>query len=135
MTNLGTVRRANKATASITQAIVDNGVVLAYFSTGLPATAAYVLPFITNTTPALNISYLVTAGRVVYYAGVVQSGGGAVNVPATYGFRYVIIPGFVPGGRIMSGPGKGMSVDELKRMPYADIARLFNIPADGTNIP
>lgn len=135
LTNLGTVRRANRFTSSMTQAILDNGVVMAYFSTALPATGAFVLPFITNGTPALSISYMPAVGRVIYYAGVVQSGGGGVTVPATYGFRYIIIPGTISGGRVMNGVAGGYTIDELKRMPYSKVAALFNIPADGTNMP
>ena len=133
MTNLGTSRRANKATASITQAIVDNGTVLAYFATGLPAVSSYPLPFITSTTPALNIAYLFAPGRIIYYAHVVQTGGGAVNVPTTYGFRYIIIPGGVAGGRMMNGPATGYTVEQLKAMTYEEVLNKFSIPRDGSN--
>lgn len=131
MTNLGTVRRANKFTASVTQSVVDGGVVLGYFATSLPAVGAYTLPFITNTTPALNIAHLATAGRVIFYAGVVQTGGGAVNIPATYAFRYVIIPGGVAGGRSATVGNTGYTADQLKAMPYEDVVRVLNIPANG----
>lgn len=134
MTNLGTVRRAIRTTASITSAIVDNGVVMAYFSTAVPAVSAYPLPFITNTTPALNISYLIAPGKIIYYAGVVQTGGGGVTVPAGYGFRYIIIPGTISGGRMMSGVANGYTVEQLKRMPYSQVLTLFNVPENGSNI-
>jgi hypothetical protein len=134
MINLATVRRAIRTTASITAAIVDNGVVMAYFSTAVPAVSAYPLPFITNGTPALNISYLIAPGKIIYYAGVVQTGGGGVTVPAGYGFRYIIIPGTISGGRMTSGPAKGYTKSELKKMSYEEVARKFNIPATGSNI-
>ncbi|MBL7739036.1 MAG: hypothetical protein JNK14_07445 [Chitinophagaceae bacterium] len=133
ITNLSTVRRAIRTTATITQAVVDRGVVMAYFATALPATGAFPLPFITNTTPALNISFLVAPGKVIYYAGVVQSGGGGVTVPTGYGFRYIIIPGTISGGRVMSGVAAGYTIDQLKRMPYSQVAAMFSIPASGSN--
>lgn len=134
MTNLSTVRRAIRTTSSITQAIVDNGVVMAYFATAIPAVSAYPLPFITNGSPALNISYVIAPGKIIYYAGVVQTGGGAVTVPAGYGFRYIIIPGTIAGGRMMDGMAAGYTVNELKKMPYEKVLALLNVPANGSNI-
>jgi len=48
-------------------------------------------------------------------------------------FRYVIIPGSVAGGRMVSGPASGHTVNELRAMSYQQIAQLFSIPPNGTN--
>lgn len=41
--------------------------------------------------------------------------------------RYVLIPGNISSGRIASGPATGHSVEELKKMSYAEVIKLLGI--------
>lgn len=134
MTNLGTVKRANRAAPGVTQAVIDQGVVLTYIAlTTTPGVGPYPLPFIIPNNPtALQVSYVITLGRLIYYNGFINATTGVALNPA-YSFRYIIIPGGVAGGRIASGPAAGYSVAELKAMSYEQVLRRFNIPRDGSN--
>lgn len=133
MTNLGTVKRANRV-AAITQAHLDQGVVLSYLAlTTNPGVGPYLLPFIIPASPnALQVGFIPVVGRIVYYNGFLNATTG-VALNASYSFRYVIIPGTVAGGRVMSGAAAGYTVDQLQRMSYSQVASMFNIPATGSN--
>jgi len=135
MTNLGTAKRANKLAPGITQAILDNGLVLAYTKNGNAAVIGagpYLLPFIIPGNPGIIVGHLPVVGRLIYYNQTTNNTGGVV-VNTDYQFRYIIIPGGVAGGRVMSGAAAGYSVAELKAMSYSTIARMFNIPENGSN--
>jgi hypothetical protein len=135
MLNLGTAKRANKLAPGITQAILDNGLVLAYTKNGNPAVIGggpYLLPFIIPGSPGIIVGHLPVVGRLIYYNQTTNNTGG-VAVNADYQFRYIIIPGGVAGGRVMSGKAAGYSVDQLKTMPYSQMIRMFNIPENGSN--
>jgi hypothetical protein len=51
----------------------------------------------------------------------------------SYSTRYVIIPGGVAGGRMVTGPAAGHTVEELRAMSYQQICQMFNIPLTGSN--
>lgn len=132
MVNLGTVKRAYKAAPGITQAIVDNGVVLSYLAlTSAAGVGPYLLPFTIPSNPdALIIGYIPTVGRVVYY-NVFANATTGVALNPSYSFRYVIIPGGVAGGRSATVANTGYTIDQIRAMPYEQVARIFNIPATG----
>ena len=135
MANLGTAKRANKLAPGITQAILDNGLVLAYTKNGnptFPGVGPYLLPFIIPGNPGIIVGHMPVVGRLIYYNQTTNNTGGVV-VNADYQFRYIIIPGGVAGGRVMSGKAAGYTVEELKAMPYQQVASLFNIPENGSN--
>ena len=55
-------------------------------------------------------------------------------ITSSHSYRYVLIPGSVLGGTIVTGPAQGYSVDQLRAMPYQQIETMFKISANGTNV-
>jgi len=137
--NYNVERCYNRTAPGITQAILDQGVVLAYgknFTIG----AATILPNVQllpyrESFNGQSYSFVLDIGKIAF---LYDPDGTApvrpVSQLAGISYRYIIIPGLVSGGKMMSGPGAGMSVADLKKMSYEDVMRQFNIPADGTNI-
>lgn len=133
---------------AITAAIMDNGVVLAYsknwksWSSGnVPvATPAVVqLPYQTDQDLMEFLDFAVpSVGNILYmYKSHVPSLFGvdpnwtAADLAGTQ-FRYLVIAGTTAGGK--GKPFGGFTKDELKAMTYEQVARIFNIPEEGTNI-
>ena len=130
----GTVSHYIKAAPGITQQIIDNGLVLSYTQNGganyqLPWD--FVNPFSVNQTLQLGLASV--SGEIIYFIANVTTGS-ASSISYGNQLRYVIVPGGVAGQRIISGPALGHTVDELKAMSYQQIAKLFNIPDNGSNI-
>lgn len=134
MTNLGTVKRANRSAPGLSQSILDNGIVLAFARfPGGGGVGPYLLPFvILSSQPPILLAHLPTAGRVIFYTQRVDNTGGIV-VNTNYEFRYILIPGGVSGGRMVSGTGAGYTVEQLKVMPYDQLIKKYNIPSEGSN--
>lgn len=135
-TDLGPVSRSIRSSAALTQAMVDNGVIIAYLISdpALPAAlGAYPLPWIcTGCSPQYIVSFIPRAGKLIYYVGAVGSPvAGFANT--SYRWRHVIVPGGVAGGRFTSGPAAGYTIQQIKSMNYQQVASLFNIPSTGTN--
>jgi len=132
-TGAGTVNQSFTVTApGVTTAIRDNGVVLAFATYN---SLVRPLPFndVSTANPIVFDFYLpATVGQILLRA--YRNAGGAVFTLITINFRYVLIPGGVAGGKMMSGPASGYTVDQLKAMPYADVCRLLSIPASGSNM-
>jgi hypothetical protein len=130
----------DKAAPGVTQAIIDNGVVLCYMK---DFTTAAMAP--SRSTDVVQLPYFSDIHNVDYYDFVLNAAGNirflyksliplpAATVTGT-SYRYVIIPGGVLGGRPENGSTTSYSPDQLKHMSYSDLSRLFNIPANGTNI-
>ena len=133
---------------AITAAIMDNGVILAYsknwksWSTGnVPVAMASVvqLPYMTDQDLMEFLDFAVpSAGNILYmYKSHVPTLFGApanweaADLAGTQ-FRYLVIPGTTAGGK--GRAFNGYTKEELKAMPYQQIARMYNIPEDGTNI-
>ena len=76
--------------------------------------------------------FIATNGKMIYY-NTNMTGTGGIVPSSGYLYRYVIIPGGVAGGRIVSGPAAGHTADELRAMSYQQIAQMFNIPSNGSN--
>lgn len=128
----------DKATASITQTIMDQGVVLGYIK-GEPNTAG-----INSQVFQLPYGVGVGAGFFDQYELMLNAPGNVrflykSDAPwtaaelAPISFRYVIIPGALAGGRMMSGSAVGCTVEQLKAMPYDQVLKKFNIPSEGSN--
>ena len=126
----------NRTAAGVTQAVIDNGVVLAYgkgFTIGAATIMAGVsqLPY----QEAFNdqfYGYILNPGKITFTYDPIATIR-PVSQLAGISYRYVIIPGGVAGGKFTTGPAKGRSTAELKKMPYESIAQLFNIPESGSN--
>ncbi len=122
--DLGVISRANRAAPSLSTAVLDNGVVLSYYRSATAGTT--LLPYVyPNLAQIQQISSLLKANTITYFVSDLTDMNASLIVP-TGEFRYVIIPGAVAGGRVA-----GYSADQLKKMSYDEIARLFNIPANG----
>lgn len=134
MTLFGTtVRRRNVTAPGVTQAILDQGVVLAYArGSAVGANNAPVpLPFSFFFTPStLQVGYLPALGRIIFYISNLSTG----VAPNTFwggDFRYVIIPGGVAGGRSAGIGGTNYTASDFRNMSYEQICQVFNLPADG----
>jgi hypothetical protein len=103
-----------------------------------PSTTArtYQLPIAISqgTTVPLHFGYVTEPGKMIYYYGNLDGTATTLVFNTNYQFRYVLIPGGVAGGKMMSGAAMGYSVSELKAMSYEDLIKKFNIPPTGTNI-
>jgi hypothetical protein len=136
-TDFGTCKRWLRTAPSLTQAILDNGLVLSYWRVGTPpATVIY-----------SNLPYLFPVGAQTYYLGSLPTltngvfkiiyftsifGAGAGWTPnGNAESRYVIIPGVIPGGRSTGVGGTNYTADQVKAMSYEEVCRLFNIPSSG----
>lgn len=135
MTNLGLTKRANRTAPGITQAILDNGIVLAY--TKNPNAAGegpYILPFtVLSSVPNILLGYIPALGRVIYYNQKTDNSGG-VTPNSAYQYRYFIIPGGVSGGRGVNSVkaveinGQTYTESQLNGMSYQQVCTLFKIP-------
>ncbi|MBY0477589.1 MAG: collagen-like protein [Chitinophagaceae bacterium] len=134
--DLGPVSRAIRSSPALTQAMVDNGIIMSYLISdpvNPNPNGPYALPWIcTGCSPQLIVSYIPRAGKIIYYVGAV---GSPVTgfAQTTYNWRHVIVPGGVAGGRFISGPAAGYTVQQIKSMSYQQIASIFKIPSTGTN--
>lgn len=131
----------DRASTVITQTIMDQGLVIGYIK-GEPNTPSlssqvFQLPYLIGNGLGFLDQYELVLNapgniRFLYKSDAPWS---AAQL-ATISFRYVVIPGSAMGGRGINGGTtyEGYTRDELKAMSYEQLATLFNIPADGTNI-
>lgn len=127
----GTISRANRAAPGVTAAVVDNGVVLSYYREATAGTVQ--LPYTFGTTANLRqYGAILKTGTITYYVANLTTGT-ATGVTPAGDFRYVIIPGGVAGGRMMSGAAMGYTIEQLRAMSYEQILKMFSIPADGSS--
>lgn len=131
----------NRTAPAITQAIMDNGVVLAYVSAwrvfGFPrATEVAPLPYFADNIFMDYYDFVIPSVGNIRYLYKSEDPWDAANLAGTK-YRYVVIPGTTAGGRGVNGGTtfEGYTKDELKAMSYSQVAALFNIPVEGTNIP
>ena len=137
--NYNTENCYNRTAPGITQAILDQGVVLCYgknFTVG----ASTILPNVQllpyrESFNGQSYSFTLDISKIAF---LYDPDGTApvrpVSQLAGISYRYIIIPGLVSGGKLASGPGAGMSVTDLKKMPYEEVMSQLHIPADGSNI-
>jgi hypothetical protein len=134
----GNAKRFIVAAPSLSQAVLDQGVVLSYFRSPLAGNGTIQLPWTfnagalgviqTDSRPALN--------KIIYFFWIPANAAAALPAPAIGGpaqFRYVIIPGGVAGGRGTSSErtaqvaGQLYTESQLKSMSYAQICNLLKI--------
>lgn len=129
-----------KAAPAVTQAIIDQGVVLAYMKgdplyEGTPQfNTAFQLPYTAGVGFGFQDVYdygVEAPGEIVFFYKSDFAWG--PSDLAIVSFRYIVIPGTVAGRGVEKTYG-GYTKDELKKMPYSQVASLFNIPAEGSNI-
>lgn len=111
---------ATMAAPKITKGVLDSGTVKVYVNVGTAADpAVFPLPladFAYGTTGVQNINLYFTVGNIEMYAtqdaGTITSGG-----QTSWQYRYVIIPGGVPTGRL-----------DANLNNYEAVKRMYNIP-------
>ena len=136
LSTIGAVSRANFAAPSLSQTHLDQGVTLVFHTTAAapPATGTanvQPLPFTMNLAGVIQeVNFRPAVGRVVVFLKNLSASGSLTMSTGNY-FRYVIVPGGVPGGRMASG--SGYSIDQLRAMSYEELITKFNIPTNGTN--
>ncbi len=131
-----------KTAPSVTQSIIDQGIVLAYmkndplleglssFSTVFPL--PYTGPYGWGWTDSYDFM-LEKPNEIVFVYK--SDNPWAASDLAIIQFRYVTIPGTVAGGRNQADVVTygGFTKEELLKMPYDQLAAHFNIPADGAS--
>lgn len=127
----GTVKRDIRLSSSITQAILDNGVVLSYWKVGStvgPVALPYTFPF---GGVAHTFGQILAVGKIIYYFGRLDGNATAVNLTGSGEVRHVIIPGGVAGGRTAEKAcqikGQVYTESQLKAMSYQQVCSLLNI--------
>jgi collagen triple helix repeat protein len=141
ITTIGTVSRANFPAPSLTQAILDQGLTMVYHTFAAPpapptgGTNAQALPYNVGIGGGnfVEVNYRPAVGRIIVFLHNVLPGTGGFGFLGGHYFRYIIIPGGVAGGRMISGPAAGITLSELQQMSYEQVIRRFNIPREGSN--
>lgn len=129
----------SRSAPSLTQAVIDQGTVLGYMR---GSTTSQIL---SNPTTVVNLPYhdmifddhikmFYTAPQTIVHG--YQSSAAWTPTQLNnfnHSFRYIIIPGSIAGGRLVSGPAAGYTVDQVKAMSYDQIASMLKIPFEGSN--
>ena len=107
------------ASASITESIVESGVILAYVS--LPGDV-YEDPAPVRPLPAYAIG--ANWAFMIPDYGLIEFTSDALNVPGTSGyyFRFILIPSYNPALK------STLDKEALKTMPYKEVCKKFGIP-------
>ena len=125
---IGTVvSRAIRTAPGITQAILDQGVVLTYVQVG---TLVSSLP-VTVTGP-LVFGNVNVVGKIFFYFSNPTTGNASGASSGNSPVRYVIIPGGIAGGRgnsekMVEIKDQVYTESQLKNMPYSQVCSLLNI--------
>lgn len=125
---LGDIALANKATTAVTQAVLDNGLVMGYVklaTTPNPSGVILLPATVPLTDNVLKIGVLPSVGNVGFYNQLID-GSDIFGLVAPFQFRYIIIPGGVA-GRGVAPTYNGFTAEQLKAMSYEQVASLFNI--------
>lgn len=126
---------------SLTQGILDSGLVITYFRVG--SIGPYQLPYTSDAGGATNqigciynknklFIYRETFGSCRFTSASAGTAPVLINLPSSLEYRYVIIPGTISGGRLMQGTNQ-FDIASIKNMPYEAVRKQFNIPSDGAN--
>ncbi|HEX2630885.1 MAG TPA: hypothetical protein VHM26_17840 [Chitinophagaceae bacterium] len=116
-----------RTAAGVTQAVIDNGVVLVYAKLASANNSTVQLPYTVISATSNQFYNLLYPGAVhVVNSNLNGSNLTGASVNTTHQFRYVIIPGGVAGGRMAS-------THNLQSMSYDQVCALYNIPANGSN--
>lgn len=127
--DVGACAVAYRNAPGVTQAMLDNGVILAYHRF-LPGNPASQLPALLA--GGFYMGFRPVVGRMIYFitTAIPPYPGGLSNLSE---FRYVLIPGGVAGGRgvnsekIVDIRGQTYTESQLKAMSYQQVCTLLNI--------
>jgi len=98
-------------TPALTQRIIDSGIILTYVAFKDNSNVTNVL----SATPYFTV--------IIYYTDSIYLEA-PIDLTGIF-FRYVLVPGSVSAGTVVSGPAKGMTVAQLKTMSYAAIQKVL----------
>lgn len=129
-TNFGIVERTYTMTStSLTQAIIDNGVVLVYLKVAGFSPAIEQLP-VTIIDASKAFLYRAQAGSIkALYYNTANTAADPGVIPSGNQLRYVLIPGSVLGTRAQEvGSTSARYVEALKAMSYSEACRTLGIP-------
>lgn len=128
-----------RAAAGVTQAILDNGVILCYMkgtaanNSGLGPNVVVQLPY-TYIDANFEDHYDFTVPGVgniffLYKSGTPDAALGPDDL-GLFSYRYILIPGGISAGRGINSVTtyEGYTAEQLKEMSYSQIKTLFNIP-------
>jgi hypothetical protein len=129
------VGRAIRTAPGVTQAVIDQGVVLSYCTLGAVGSGigTFSLPFVWGSAPPpWQYNQTLAVGKIIYYitnpTAANQSPGAGSFGSNTWNWRYIIIPGGVSGGRSSGVGGTNYTADQVRSMSYSEVCSLFNIP-------
>jgi len=123
----------DRSAPGVTQAIIDNGVVLSYIQPTGVNNATFLLPWVTSFgSNFYSFGYAIPAVGTLRYT-VNDPAAVLAGAPSTANrFRYVIIPGGIAGGRfeekVVEINGHVYTEMELKSMSYPQVCNLLRIP-------
>jgi Collagen triple helix repeat (20 copies) len=130
--DFGTCKRWYRAAPSLTQNIIDQGVVLSYWrvTTIIYSTIPYQFPVGSQTYYLGSIPTMIGGAKIIYFTSIFGANAGwTPNSGAET--RYIIIPGVVAGGRSTGVGGTSYTAAQVRAMSYEQVCQLFNIPASG----
>jgi hypothetical protein len=129
-TEFGTTQRSySMGSTSLTQAIIDQGVVMVYMRFAGFTPEIVQLPFLV---PDVGYQFYYRAQadsvKVMYYVAASRTTT-PVIIPSYNQVRYVLIPGGVVAATMQaSGSTFEQEIVRLKSMPYADVCRKYGVP-------
>ncbi len=140
--NGGNAKRFIVTAPSLSQAVLDQGVILTYMRGGVTSNNPIALPY--NIPLALaapnnieTVDYRASLNKITYIFYILNNTSAPIaftNVNSGAQFRYVLIPGGVAGGRGVSTEkmadikGQLYTESQLKAMSYSQICTLLNVP-------
>lgn len=137
--NGGNAKRFIVAAPSLSQTILDQGVVLCYFRGGVTSNNPVALPYNIPLPTAVpnnieTVDYRASLNRITYVFYILNNTSAPItftNINSGGQFRYVLIPGVVSGGRSAGVAGTNYSLAQLKAMSYSQVCQALSLPADG----
>lgn len=128
----GNAKRMIVTAPSLSQGILDQGVILTYYRWTLSNNNPVALPSIfTNGTP-VEVNFRSSLNKIIYFFWIPTNPSAAIgfgSLGAGAQVRYILIPGGVGGGRgkMVQISGTTYTENELKSMSYAQVCSLLHI--------
>jgi hypothetical protein len=133
-TNFPFAKRMIVASPNLTQAVLDQGVILTYLRWTVSGNLPTLLPTNYYAGSTFEIGFRPALNKIVYYFWTpsnpyVAVGAGSLGSGAQ--FRYILIPGGVSGRgteKAVEINGQAYTETELRNMSYTQICSLLHIP-------
>lgn len=133
--NGGNAKRFIVTAPSLSQSILDQGVILCYVKGGVTSNNPVALPYNIPLAAAVpnnieTVDYRASLNKITYIFYILNNTSAPItftNINSGAQFRYVLIPGVVSGGRSATVPGTNYTADQIKAMSYERVCQLFKI--------